>query len=233
MKTQLFSVSLLAASLFICEDLCGQTRENRDVSGFSNISFEIPGNLVIRTGPQFRLVLEGPGSNLKDIETKVSGGRLVIRKVNRWSSFRNDNVTVSLTLPQVEGLSVSGSGRAEISGPIKTHQLSLNVSGSGKVITGDLETDRLECSISGSGDIILRSGGSAEKGEITISGSGSFSGENVRVANLDVGVSGSGSCKCHATRTLNAKVSGSGRVIYAGDPEIDARVSGSGRVMSK
>ncbi len=233
MKTLLFSASLLVASLFICEDSYGQTRENRDVSGFSHVGFNISGKLFIKAGPQFSLVLEGPAGNLNDIETKVSGDRLVIRKQNWRSSFRDEKVTVNLTMPQIEGLSVSGSGRAEISGPVEADQLSMAVSGSGKIIAADLEADRLECAISGSGNIIVGSGGSADKGEISITGSGSFSGENVRVAHLDVSVSGSGNCLCHVTGTLNAKVSGSGSVIYAGDPKVDARVSGSGRVRSK
>ena len=92
--------------------------------------------------------------------------------------------------------------------------LSLNVSGSGKLLTYDLNVDNLDCGISGSGDIILGSGGSIDNGDISISGSGGFSGEGIEIDHLEVSISGSGNCRCRAGDSLDAHVSGSGNVTY-------------------
>lgn len=233
MKKLLLSASLLVAAVIFCGNSYGQDRETRDVSGFKQVSFGISGNLFIKTGSQFSLVLEGDKKILDDIETEVSGNKLIIRKENWRSSLRDEKVTVNLTMPQIEGLSVSGSGKAEIINSVESDNLSLAVSGSGKILTTDLDADDLRCAISGSGDIILGGKGSVDDGEISISGSGSFSGEAVEIDHLDIGVSGSGNCICNVKETLNASVSGSGDVFYSGNPKIDARVSGSGRVRSK
>ncbi|NMC36812.1 MAG: DUF2807 domain-containing protein [Bacteroidales bacterium] len=233
MKNLFWSASLLVATLLFCGNSYGQNRENRDVSGFTHVSFGISGNLFIKTGPQFSLVLEGDKNILDDIETEVSGNKLVIRKENWRSSLRDEKVTVNLTMPQIEGLSVSGSGKLEISNPVVSDNLSLAVSGSGKILTTDLDADDLNCAISGSGDIILGGKGSVDDGEISISGSGSFSGEAVEIDHLEIGVSGSGNCVCNVKGTLDASVSGSGDILYSGNPKIDARVSGSGRVRSR
>lgn len=233
MKNLLFSASLLVATIFFCGNTFGQVRENRDVRGFTHVSFGISGSLYIKTGPQFSLVLEGDKRILDDIETDVSGNKLVIKKENWRSSLRDEKVTVNITLPSIEGLSVSGSGKAEILNSVESQNLSLSVSGSGKILTTDLNVDKLKCAISGSGDIILGGKGSADNGEISISGSGSFSGESVAIDHLDIGVSGSGNCICNVKGILNASVSGSGDVLYSGNPRIDARVSGSGRVRSR
>lgn len=213
--------------------LSGQIRDTRNVQDFTKVSFGVPGSLFIKTGPQFSLVIEGNKNIIDDIETEVKGGRLIIKIENWRMSFNGEKVTVNITMPRIEGLSVSGSGKAQIMDPVQADNLDLSVSGSGKLVTAALNVDKLGCGISGSGDIILGSGGSVDDGEISISGSGSFSGEDVEIDHLDISISGSGNCLCKVGDTLEAGVSGSGDVIYIGNPKIDARVSGSGHIRSR
>jgi len=207
-------------------------KETRDVKGFTKISYGISGNLNIKIGSEFSVVLEGEKDDLREVITDVSDGRLRIRMEN-WHFNFNEKVNAYVTLPALAGLSVSGSGRAEILDPIKdADDLSLNVSGSGKIVAEELVVDALDCGISGSGDISIGGTGSADRGEISISGSGSYNGPEFEIDHLEVSVSGSGSCLCKAGDSLTARISGSGNVTYKGDPKIDARVSGSGHVRS-
>jgi hypothetical protein len=233
MKNLFISVSLLTAMILSGAASNGQTKETRSVKDFTKVSFGVAGNLFVKIGPQFNLVIEGDKNILEKIETEVSGGRLIIKKENWKMSFNDEKVTVNLTLPELEGLSVSGSGKAQIMDPVEADNLGLAVSGSGKLITSNLNVDNLDCGISGSGDIILGSGGSIDNGDISISGSGSFSGEGIEIDNLDISVSGSGNCICRVGDSLEASVSGSGNVTYIGNPKVDSRVSGSGHVRSR
>lgn len=233
MKNLFISVSLLTAMILSGSASYGQTKETRSVKDFTKVSFGVAGNLFVKIGPQFNLVIEGDKNILEKIETEVSGGRLIIKKENWKMSFNDEKVTVNLTLPELEGLSVSGSGKAQIMDPVEADNLGLAVSGSGKLITSNLNVDNLDCGISGSGDIILGSGGSIDNGDISISGSGSFSGEGIEIDNLDISVSGSGNCICRVGDSLEASVSGSGNVTYIGNPKVDSRVSGSGHVRSR
>ncbi|MCJ7449920.1 MAG: DUF2807 domain-containing protein [Bacteroidales bacterium] len=210
----------------------GQTtvKETRNVEGFSRVNFGIAGNLNIKIGPEFSVVLEGTKSDLGEVITEVSKDRLLIKQES-WRFNFNEKVNVYITMPEIEGLSVSGSGRAEILDAVKdADNLSLSVSGSGKLLTAGLVVDNLNCSISGSGNIIIGSEGNADTGDISISGSGSYSGEAFEIDHLVVKVSGSGNCFCKAGDSLDAAISGSGNVNYIGDPKINAHVSGSGHV---
>jgi len=207
-------------------------KETRDVTGFTKVSFGVSGNLYINFGPEFKVVLEGEKALLDDIVTEVSGGRLVIKKEN-WRLNMNEKVTVYITMPEIKGLGVSGSGNAEIKDAVKAEDLDLSVSGSGKLFTTDVVAANLNCSISGSGDISLGGNGSITKADISISGSGIYMGEPVKIGSAEISISGSGSCSCNVTESLRASVSGSGNVTYLGNPRIDARISGSGRVRSK
>lgn len=210
----------------------GAGREARKHSDFTRISFGISGDLRINLGDRFSVELEGSQNDLAAIVTEVSGDRLIIRQEN-WRFNIRDKVSIYITMPLIEGLSVSGSGRAEIADKITdADDLSLGVSGSGKILTGRIEVDDFEASVSGSGNIIIGEGGLADRGDISISGSGGYEGDEFEIDNLSISVSGSGNCTCKAGDALKASISGSGSVYYKGKPRIDARISGSGKVRS-
>jgi hypothetical protein len=234
MKRVIYSAVFLIVLVLATTIVSAQSKETRNVKDFTKVSFGVAGDLFIKIGPEFRLTIEGDKRTLDEIETVVSGDRLTIKKENWRFSFNDNNrVTINLTLPRLEGVGVSGSGKAQIMDKIDADHLSLSVSGSGKLITAELNADDLNCGISGSGDIILDSGGSVDNGDISISGSGGFSGEGVEIDHLNVSISGSGNCRCRAGDSLDAHISGSGNVTYAGNPKVNARVSGSGHVRSK
>ena len=227
------------AALFIIAGLvngiaAGQTttRETRNVKGFNRVGFGISGNLNIKIGPEFSVVIEGNINDIEKVVTELSDERLIIKQES-WRFNLKEKVNIHITMPEVEGLSVSGSGKAEILDAVRDADgLDLSVSGSGRIVTAEMVVDELDCNISGSGDILIGSGGSADRGEISISGSGGYRGEDFEIDHLEISVSGSGNCYCKVGDSLKARISGSGNVTYKGDPEIDAHVSGSGRVRS-
>ena len=229
---------IISAFIFVMTLTCGFSKEQaveketRNLAGFTRVNFGVSGNLYINIGTEFRVVLEGEKSLLDEIETEISGTKLVIKK-DPWYSHGNDKVTIYITMPELTGLGVSGSGKAEIKDAIKTENLDFSVSGSGRIVTADLALGKLNVGISGSGDVIVGGGGEAKSADVSISGSGNYSGESLIIGSADFSISGSGSCKCNVTDNLEAHVSGSGNITYIGSPKIDARVSGSGRVKSK
>jgi hypothetical protein len=234
MKSRLILSAFIVAIFLTTGYSYGQTvnKETRNLSGFTKVNFGISGDLYINIGKEFNVVLEGDKSLLEEIETEVSGSKLVIKEDN-WHTHGHDKVTVYITLPELAGLGVSGSGKAEIKDAVKADELDFSVSGSGRIVAADLALGKLDISISGSGDVIIGGSGEAASADVGISGSGNFSGESLKIANADFHISGSGSCKCNVTDILNASVSGSGNITYVGSPKVDARVSGSGKVRSK
>ena len=234
MKKFRFIASAFMLTLFSTFFIYGQSteKETRNLTGFTKVSFGVPGNLYISLGSDYKVVLEGDRDFISEIDTDISNGKLVIKR-DSWSNFNNKKVVVNITMPSLEALSVSGSGQAEVVDALKAGSLNLGVSGSGRVYLNDISAESLDCGISGSGDIILKGNGSVSNGDISISGSGKYSGESVKMDLADISISGSGSCLCHVTGSLEAHVSGSGNVTYLGNPKIDARVSGSGRVRSR
>src|SRR5204863_2864964 len=171
MKKHIFSglfVVLLSTTLVLA-----QNRETRNVDSFTKISFRMPGKLYLKQGSPQKVEIEGDKDILKETETRVEGSKLVIGKEGKWFDWswgNDDKVTVYVTVPNIEALSVSGSGDLIGQGTITSGDLDLNVSGSGSLkldieASGDVEAD-----VSGSGDIILK--GKCKSFDSDVSGSG-------------------------------------------------------------
>ena len=65
---------------------------------------------------------------------------------------------------------------------VKAENLDFSVSGSGRILTADLALGKLNVGISGSGDVIIGGSGEAANADVSISGSGNYSGESLKIA---------------------------------------------------
>jgi len=207
-------------------------KETRDIKGFTEVSFGVAGDLYVKVGPTFSVTLEGDADFLKKVVTELKGNKLVIKHEGSWNSG-NNKVIAHITMPSVEGLSLSGSGKIIVESPLKGSALSLAISGSGRLIASDFTYEKMNCSISGSGSFEFNGTGMVTDASLAISGSGGFKAPGLELKAFEVRVSGSGSCDCYVTGMLTASISGSGDIIYAGNPKVDIRSSGSGKVRSK
>lgn len=231
MKSTRFLIAAVVMAFALTSSVYAQ-KETREHRGFTEIGFGVAGDLYVKTGAQFSVVLEGDNDLLRRVVTEVRGNRLIFKTENfRWSG--NQKLTAYVTMPSVEGLSLSGSGKIYVESPLSGSALDLAISGSGKLITGDLNYDKLNCSISGSGSFDLTGKGKINTAGISISGSGGYDAPTLELATLDARISGSGSCDCFVTERLVASISGSGDIYYSGNPKMDIRSSGSGKVRSK
>ena len=228
MKKNLFLAIII---IFGVQALQAQTpySEKRNVSGFSSVSFSVSGEVIINIGNSYSVELEGDRGYINEIETEVVGDDLRIKR-DKWFDSGNKKVIVRITMPSLDGMKLSGSGRMTVDDPLRGDNLEVVISGSGKAFLRDVALGEVECSISGSGSLYIAGNGTIGDLEIAISGSGDLRGEETRVDTLDARISGSGSCDCHVEKMLRASISGSGDIRYSGNPKIDAKVSGSGRV---
>ncbi|MEZ5000776.1 MAG: head GIN domain-containing protein [Bacteroidales bacterium] len=220
--------ALLLTAFLLSVSAFAQVKETRKVADFTGVSFGVAGELFITQGSGYSVTIEASKGLLEDIETFVRNGDLVISK-KEWKSHMNEKVTVWVTLPEVERLRVSGSGVMSAEKAVKSEELEISVSGSGRVEMGNLSAGELDCNISGSGGIYLEGPGAREC-DLSISGSGKYNCEDFKVEEMVVSISGSGNCRCFVVEELEARVSGSGDIYYRGGASVDARISGSGKV---
>lgn len=248
-------VSLVTVLMLIVAASFAQKRETREVSTFTKISFRTAGKLYVKQGSPQKVEIEGSTEMLEKIKTKSEGGKLTIGPEERWSNWswsKDDQVTVYITVQNIETLSVSGSGDLIAQTKItSTGNINLNVSGSGS-LTAEIEAADVDGDVSGSGHIDIK--GKFKSVSADVSGSGQVSVSGTIAGKADFEISGSGKVSASGSaESLSADISGSGRVMGAnlvtntakiditgsGDVEItvnkelDADISGSGTVLYK
>lgn len=227
MRTKLLSILTIVMFLLFTFSSSAQKKEERTVDPFTSVGMSIEGDVYISQGSPQKLVLEGNEDILEKVVTEVRNGMLKIKLSPPYIRTRT-SVKVWITVPEIDGLYLSGSGSINTETAVRSDEMELKVSGSGKINIDDLTCDEVDAAISGSGDIKL--GGSADELELAISGSGSCMADQFRAEEVSIRISGSGSCQIDAVKDLEAAISGSGSVYYVGNPTIDAVVSGSGKV---
>ncbi|PSR55000.1 DUF2807 domain-containing protein [Adhaeribacter arboris] len=203
--------------------------QTRPVDSFSGVASAVPFNVFVTIGPKESLRLEGDSDLIDKIETPVKNGVLQIKMQKgseRWFGS-SKKVTIYITAPNLNKLSVSGAGNVEVKGTVKGDRVTTDVSGSGH-LSAAVASSSLSSSISGSGGMELQ--GKADEAHIDISGSGKFEGEDLNTKTAKISVSGSGIASIQAEETLNATLSGSGKVTYSGNAKVNVVKSGSGSV---
>ena len=206
-------------------------KDVRKVDTFTAVSLGVAADVYIQQGSTQSLELRGDEEDLERIETEVVNGRLKIKTNKSWGwSWRSGRIEIFITVKDLDGLSVSGSGKIITEDRFSTDRMRLNVSGSGR-IQANIDAKEVDIDISGSGSVTLR--GKSENSTVDISGSGRLSALEHTGDLYDIHISGSGSAKINVEQAIYASISGSGSVRYTGNPDkVRSKVSGSGSVKS-
>ena len=184
--------------------------QSRQVSGFTSVELAGVGELSIdQTGTE-SLTVSAEDNLLPLLTSKVEGDTLILGKKPNNRIVTTKPITYTLTMKDITGLAVSGSGT--INAP-------------------KLSTDALRIEISGSG--MITTAGNADDQSLEISGSGRYLADGLTTKTTTAEISGSGTASVVASDALDVKISGSGTLTYSGNPQVTQTVSGSGRLIKK
>jgi len=190
------------------------------------INLGISGDVVLTQGSPQKIVVEGQQNIIDNIEREVKGGLWNIRFDKNVRESKN--VTVYITLQDLEEISLTGSGSVRSTNKFAgLDDLDISVVGSGE-ITLVYEANTTDLNLSGSGSIDLA--GTSDELSIAISGSGDVIAGDLKANDCEIQISGSGDARVNVNQTLSAQISGSGDVHYSGNASINSQISGSGEV---
>jgi hypothetical protein len=233
-------VAVLALSALACQVSFGDfgirsvrgsgdlVEESRVVNDFTQVEFAAVGNLKIDFGSRPALTIEAEDNLVPLFITEVRGETLHIELKNGTTIVPTESINISLTVVDLERLSVSGAGDVDLA-ETKSGSFRLSISGAGNVDVAGLEAERLNVGISGAGDLRIDQG-QVEDQEISISGAGNYAARDLKSDRTEIQLSGLGSATVWATEVLDVSISGAGSVRYAGDPSVDMNISGIGSV---
>jgi hypothetical protein len=204
-----------------------------DLSAFTEISVRNNANVILLQGPEQSVTATAKEETIGKLIVEVKDRRLIIRyPTNTWfdSKWNPGEVTVNVTMPQIDDLSVSGSGSISADDFISSRILDCLVSGAGFIRLMNLKADKITTRLSGPGHLQLAGEEVVSELKLSLSGSGGVKSSGLKAKSVNVLISGSGSCTVHAVENLNCKIAGSGSVTYYGNPAVETTIVGSGTV---
>ena len=183
--------------------------EIREVAPFASVDLAGSNQVSVTVGPEQSVRVRADDNLIDLVTTDVRAGELVID--NRGSFQTNSPMSVEVTLPVLDAVSLSGSGTLTAQA-VRAGTLIVRLPGSG-TIRASGATDRIQATLDGSGELQLN---------------------DLIAAQATAVVSGSGLIELVATETLEATVSGSGSILYSGNPrQVTKSIPGTGAIVER
>lgn len=182
--------------------------QKRDVSAFTSISTEGAFNVDVVCQKAQSLEIEGDDNILPLISTEVSNG--VLRLKNEKNYSVSQPVSIKISVPNIDGLTVSGAG-------------TINVSG--------LKNDKFEIDSEGAPQINVS--GTTKVVDIDTSGAAKIDTHNLHAAKGVVDSKGVSKVDVDVKDQLDVTISGPSVVTYAGDPTVNKTIHGPGKIVQR
>ena len=199
---------------------------NLSLPDFSGIKVDIDANVFIEQGSEQQVRVEGEDNLIELLELDVQDDIWEI-EFDRCVD-QNESFDIFITLPEVDYISMAGSGRIRGGNTLVTDDMILRLSGSGDIDLG-LDAITLDTRLTGSGDIYVE--GVVDEMDLKITGSGEMNAFDLTTADTRVKISGSGDAEVLVTDILDVEITGSGDVLYKGNPVLTIEITGSGSVI--
>jgi hypothetical protein len=204
--------------------------EEYTFANFTRVEISSAFEFQIRQSSSYSINVTADDNVIDHVQISRDGQTLKIR-VGGVPSFRRVTLKASVTMPQLDGLTVSGASSGTVSDFSSTEAVSIAVSGASRV-TGDITAGDIGFDVSGASTIELE--GSADNMVAVVSGASRSSLDDFTVNNANVNISGASTGTIDLDGRLDANVSGASTLLYVGDPVMGTiNVSGASTLSKK
>ncbi|MFC2124689.1 head GIN domain-containing protein [Bacteroidota bacterium] len=241
MKTLYINIIAIAVAgiLFLsCEEsrICVRgegtiTTKTLSISDFTGVDLTEAANVVIAQGSSQEVSVTGHPNIIDRLSTNVSG--------NTWAidlekgCYDGYELTVNITVPDINDITLSGTGNITINDFTNQEDLFLSIPGAGDInLNSFTGSENLSINVSGVGTISANGEfPDLKRLNLKFSGSGNYHGYPIASDACEINIPGTGNCYVYVREILDIKIGGSGSIYYKGNPTITKDISGSGNVI--
>ncbi|WP_204101966.1 MULTISPECIES: DUF2807 domain-containing protein [Spirulina sp. CCY15215] len=184
--------------------------ETREVAAFSSISSETVGKVIVQQTGKESLKITSEDNILPLLKSYVADNVLYLTIVKDASFNPTKPIQFIVEVKNLEILNIKGVGSLEVK---------------------DIQGKRLSISLDGVGSMTIT--GSVDVLELTLSGVGSFHGEEFKTKQATVRNRGVGTAVVNVSEQLDATASGVGSIEYIGSPQVRSSARGVGAVKKR
>ena len=179
--------------------------QKRDIGSFTSITTEGAFHIEVTCQKDPTLEIEADDNIIPLITTEIRNNVLNLSNSQGYSV--NEPIRIKLSVPNLEGLSVSGAGKIDIKG---------------------MNNDSFEINSNGAPAIFVS--GTTKTINIDSSGAGQIDTQNLRAARASVEAKGAAKIELDVDEQLDVTVSGPSSVFYKGNPSVNKTINGPGKV---
>lgn len=215
MKTFTFTILalLISFSAFSQDVIKGSGKiitQEKNLEAFASVSSTSSFEVNIIQGASQKVTVSGYENLVDLVDLLVSDGKLRISfKKQRNQYINNVNIKVNIVIPELNAITLSGSGDIDIENFKNSKSLKCNVAGSGNISFKN-------CSYTTS--------------TLAVNGSGNIDAFSLTTNDAAVTLNGSGNVDINCTTNLDVSIAGSGNVNYSGNAKVTQSIAGSGNV---
>ena len=206
------------------EDRPHKTSRNSDAVyyDFENFSeVEIAGSFTVDMDQDndYEVRIYGKNSDLNDLSFVRDGNKLTISDRRSKRSLKGksrDDIRISIVLPELENLTLSGSSKAYIEG-FKTLNMDLELTGAAYA-KANIEAENLDIQLSGASELELN--GNGFELEANIRGASQLEAYDYEVENAHIEAYGASGAKVNVTQNLEVDTNFASSVRYRGNPKV-------------
>ena len=184
--------------------------EERKVSGFTAVSLQGVGELVIDQTGSESLTVTGDDNLLPYVETRVRGSQLIISIKDNMLFSNVTGLTYYVTVNKID---------------------SVELEGAGNVLVSNLDNDDWYVNLAGTGNITVA--GQVDQQTVEIDGAGAYTADELASREATVEQNGAGMVVVQVREQLDVRIDGLGTVEYIGDPSVTKTINGLGTVRQR
>jgi phage shock protein PspC (stress-responsive transcriptional regulator) len=181
------------------------------VKDFKKISIGGAYAISIKQGAEFNVSADGEEKDVDDLRISEEDGVLKVKGNDGFSLFGNDNkrIGIVITMPALEGVSLSGANKAKISGFKGLSKLNIDLTGASKTDI-DIETNELTVELTGASKATLR--GSATTANFDLTGACKLISTGMQIQNADVSATGASQAELGHVPNLKKDATGVSKI---------------------
>lgn len=182
--------------------------QDRNVGPFTKIEAGSAFSIILKQGPETKVLVETDDNFQDRIETVVKDNKLIISSLGMQSPSA---MKVKITTPLIDEINIYGAARLNTEGIIESPVLKLEFGGASRADV-KLNTEVLDSEISGASKVTIK--GATLKHNADISGAVSLNALELTATSTTIDLSGASKATINSTSEIKAELSGASVLSY-------------------
>ncbi|MFD2933281.1 PspC domain-containing protein [Spirosoma flavum] len=193
-------------------DRIGDHTRQFNITSFSKV--DVAGAFVVRfrKGDAYKVIADGREDDMSDMDVRVNGNTLEVKMDRKgglfdWSNHKRVGLTI--TVPSIDELKLSGASKASLAGFGDYKNLNIDMSGACRTVF-DGSVEKLTLELSGASNAVLR--GHVKQLDVDLNGASKIEATNMSVDKASVDASGASHANFGQVGSLDSETSGASKV---------------------